>query len=76
MTELKPPVSFRFSPGERQTPVWEKLKSYAESKIADARLKNDSVSNTESETAALRGEIRAYKALLDLGKDLPTFEQT
>lgn len=46
--------------------TWHLLRRWAESQLDLARKKNDAVGLSEFETAALRGEIRMLKRLLDL----------
>ena len=49
-----------------QTPGWHQIKRWAEAELAKARLKNDALTLPAEETAALRGEIRLIKRILDL----------
>jgi hypothetical protein len=42
------------------------LRKWAEAQLDLARKKNDAVGLSDTETAALRGEIRALKRFLDL----------
>jgi hypothetical protein len=46
--------------------TWHRLRKWAEAELAKARQKNDAVSLSENDTAALRGEIRVLKRFLDL----------
>ena len=45
---------------------WPTVKALAEEKLASLRKQNDSVELDAAQTAAVRGEIRALKWLLDL----------
>lgn len=46
--------------------TWHRLRKWAEEQLAAARQKNDAVGLSDTETAALRGEIRVLKRFLDL----------
>jgi hypothetical protein len=71
MSELKiaPPERFELSLGERQSPLWLRLKRHLEEQLARARATNDAPNLTEAQTAALRGEIAAIKKLLKLDRE-------
>lgn len=45
---------------------WHLTRKWAEEQLRRARDKNDAVGLSETETAALRGEIRVLKRFLDL----------
>ena len=47
------------------TPGWNELRRWAEAELEKARLKNDA-DITDIQTAALRGEIKVLKRILDL----------
>jgi hypothetical protein len=49
-----------------QSASWHGMRRWAEEQLKRARERNDSPKLTLDETAALRGEIRTYKKLLDL----------
>lgn len=49
-----------------QSSTWHLLRKWAEAQVKRAREKNDALSLSAEETAALRGEIRVLKRLLDL----------
>ena len=49
-----------------QSATWHLLRKWAEEQLARAREKNDAVGLNDEDTAALRGEIRTLKRLLDL----------
>jgi len=51
---------------EYNNPTWHKVAKWAEAELARARLRNDAVALSDDETKANRGEIRAFKRLLDL----------
>lgn len=46
--------------------TWHLARKWAEEQLRKAREKNDAVGLSETETAALRGEIRVLKRFLDL----------
>ena len=46
--------------------TWHSLRKWAESELDRARGRNDAVGLSETETAALSGEIRMLKRYLDL----------
>ena len=48
------------------SPQWHTLRKWAEEQLKKAREKNDAVAVSEIDTAALRGEIRVLKRILDL----------
>ena len=48
------------------SPQWHVLRKWTEEQLSKAREKNDAVSMSEIDTAALRGEIRVLKRILDL----------
>ena len=48
------------------SPEWHGLTKYIEEQLEKARIKNDSSSLNEIDTAALRGEIRVLKRILAL----------
>lgn len=65
--------TFTLSTAEVNTPVWFKIKGHLEQRLERVRGLNDAP-RPEAETAALRGEIKALKGLLALGKELPPIE--
>jgi|MDTB01.2.fsa_nt_gb hypothetical protein len=52
------------------SPQWHVLKKWTEDQLKKAREKNDLISLNEVETAALRGEIRVLKRILDLPNEV------
>lgn len=58
-------TDFHLSENDKSTALWLRLKAHMEGRLAAARVRNDGAL-TEAETAALRGEIRALKALIRL----------
>lgn len=58
---------------ERQSPLWLKLKSHMEKRIAALRVKNDSDKDTEA-TAKLRGRIAELKILAALDNPAPQLQ--
>lgn len=49
--------------------TWHQLRKWAEDQLEKARQKNDAVSLSPEETAALRGEIRMLKKFLGLPQE-------
>lgn len=49
-----------------QSQTWHQLRKWAETELGKARAKNDGLGLTDTDTAALRGEIRVLKRFLDL----------
>lgn len=47
------------------SPAWHQIKKWTQEELEKARLKNDAVLD-QIQTAALRGEIRLLKRILDL----------
>lgn len=66
--------AFTLTAAEKSSPVWFKLKNYLERRLESARVRNDDARLSPDATAALRGEIKALKGLLALGKELPPIE--
>lgn len=58
------------TPAETNSPVWVKLERYLTHALERARKRNDDPL-TADQTALVRGEIKALKALLSLGRPLP-----
>jgi hypothetical protein len=61
---------FELSEADKASALWLRLKEHLETRLADARKRNDGV-QPEADTAALRGEIRALKRIIALGDDRP-----
>jgi hypothetical protein len=59
------PSDFSLTENDKHTSLWLRLKLHLESRLADARVRNDAPL-TEPETAALRGEIKCLKHLIRL----------
>lgn len=55
------------TPGEQQSPVWQKLKAHYEERLHILRAENDAAM-PEVRTANQRGRIAEIKALLQLGE--------
>lgn len=51
--------------------AWTQTRAYAEGEIARLRELNDNCGLTEAQTAVIRGEIKALKALLKLEHPQP-----
>lgn len=62
--------SFILTPAEVNTPVWNKLERHLRRRLEAARERNDG-ELTPEQTALVRGEIKALKGLLALGRPLP-----
>lgn len=64
------PSDFSLTENDKHSGLWLRLKIHLESRLADARVRNDAL-QPESETAALRGEIKCLKHLIRLDADRP-----
>jgi hypothetical protein len=70
MSKIADPEIFALTASERQSAVWQKLMRHFNERLAYHRAKNDSHSDATI-TAATRGQISIYKALISLDKDVP-----
>ena len=52
-----------------QSAVWLKLREYLEAELAERRAYNDGLTLTDTETAAVRGDIKRLRRLLKLEAD-------
>lgn len=68
---MSDPVSFELTEGEKSHPLWRRLRAHMEDRLAGHRVRNDDGSMTETQTAALRGQIKCLKGLIALGDDRP-----
>lgn len=66
----KPPDRFVLTPQDRDSAAWARLASHFNERIQTLHNKLE-LNQTPEETAMLRGEIKAYRNLLSLAKDLP-----
>lgn len=66
----KPPDRFVLTPQDRDSAAWLRLASHFNERIQTLHNKLE-LNQTPEETAMLRGEIKAYRNLLSLAKDLP-----
>lgn len=64
---MSAPRDFRLQVGEDTSPIWLRLRAYLEHRLERAREQNDNPASAE-QTATLRGEIKALKGLLALGR--------
>lgn len=48
------------------TPAWHSLRKWCEAELTKARIRNDTATLSDIETASLRGEIKMLKRILDL----------
>ena len=71
-TELDLPFELTYA--ERISPLWIKISTELEKKLAALRIKNDNETLSERETAALRGQIKSYKSFLGLGNEMPPLD--
>lgn len=62
--------AFELTEGEKLSPLWARLKAHLETQLKTLRAKNDRT-QTEVETARLRGHIECLKAIVALGDDRP-----
>lgn len=67
-------TEFELSPSEKASGLWARLHAHLQDRLAAARVRNDHIV-PESETAALRGDIRTLKALIALNDDRPTADR-
>lgn len=65
---------FKISPGDRANPLWQSLRTQIGKMLWQARIRNDGTLN-EVDTAALRGEIRAYRKILEFAETRSVGEQ-
>ncbi len=65
--------SFSLTDIERRQQLWLKLKKHFEQRVADLHGKLEG-EQTEHQTAALRGQIRAFKEVLRLGDEPPLID--
>lgn len=65
---MSAPKEFDLTAIERTSPVWNKIEAFLNDRLRRLREKNDRLLPPD-ETAALRGEIAAHKALLRLGRE-------
>lgn len=63
-------LPFAMNQAERMSPLWIKISTELEKRLASLRIKNDNETLSERETAALRGQIKFCKAALGLGDDM------
>lgn len=64
-------LPFVMTDGERISPLWIKVSTEIEKRLTTLRVKNDNPNLSERETAALRGSIRCYAAIIGLGTEPP-----
>ena len=65
--------AFLLTPGERNSPVWQKILEHLRRRLEALRIENDRAAS-EVQTAALRGRIAAYKALIGLDAEPPNLD--
>lgn len=70
MSAFAPPPPFSLSEDDRHNPLWLRLRSHLTEELDAARGRNDRPLS-ETETAAIRGEIRTLKRIVALGDDRP-----
>lgn len=63
------------SQDEVNTSIWRKIERHLTERLNAARLRNDGPLDP-AETAQTRGEIKALKGLLSLGRPLPPVESS
>lgn len=66
------PVPDRLREGafDEGSDTWHYVQNWLHDELDAARVQNDKVANTEHETAAIRGQIKAIKKLLALPADI------
>lgn len=67
---MTPAPPLRIEPGERNSPLWQKLKAAYEQRLVQLREENDG-DLLPDHTAKVRGKIAAVKELLELDTDRP-----
>jgi hypothetical protein len=65
---------FDLTESDKASSLWLRLKAHFESRLADARLRNDDATRDAAATAALRGEIKVLKHLTKLDADRPVID--
>lgn len=65
---MSAPKDFELSASERASPAWVKADAFLKDRLQKLREKNDRLLPPD-ETAQVRGEIAALKALLRLGRE-------
>jgi len=70
LTKKKKPIEVgEYKPvGElnQNSPTWIFVKDWAEKELEKLRIKNDSITLSETQTAVVRGQIKRLKAVIDL----------
>lgn len=67
---IAPPQELKLTPEQRLEPLWrDVVDAYCEKQIERLRAANDNAALTYAETCALRGQLKAYKAVRALGVD-------
>ena len=51
---------------DKNSSTWIFVKDWAESELEKLRIKNDSITLSEAQTAVIRGQIKRLKAVLEL----------
>ncbi len=64
-------VDFYLTDEERNSGVWQSVKTHFERLLAKKRAENDNPNLTAEQTATLRGHIDCLKAMIALGKKPP-----
>lgn len=68
-------LPFELNLAERISPLWIKISTQLEKRLAELRTKNDNETLSEGETAALRGQIKFCKAVIGLGNEPPPLDE-
>ena len=74
MSGFDRPEPFTLTPHDKASGLWLRLKAHFEDRLAAARTRNDGLGLSDTDTAALRGEIRTLKGLLSLDVDRPVID--
>lgn len=64
-------LPFQLSDADRAGSLWPRLCARWEERIDQLHIELENEKNTEAETAALRGQIKALRQQLALNKELP-----
>lgn len=64
---------FTLSDGERHHPLWVRLSAHLTQKVNNLRAQNDGPLS-QDQTATMRGQINALKAIIALGDEPPRLD--
>jgi hypothetical protein len=67
-------TDFTLTEHDKASALWLRLKAHFQDQLAVARMRNDYLTQSDYDTAALRGEIRTLKRLIALDADRPVIK--